>query len=78
MCKELMLVIEVDGLTHTFEEIAAKDKQRQKEIEKVGFEVIRFDDDEILNHLNRVKEKLEFWIKTRIKSTPLIPRQRGS
>ena len=28
MCKELMLVVEVDGLTHHFEEVIKKDKIR--------------------------------------------------
>ena len=30
MCKELMLIIEVDGLTHQWEEVAENDGRRQK------------------------------------------------
>ena len=37
MCKELMLIIEVDGLTHQWAEVAEKDIQRQQELEKIGF-----------------------------------------
>ncbi len=29
MCKELQLIIEVDGITHTYEEVAEKDKRKQ-------------------------------------------------
>lgn len=30
MCKELMLIVEVDGLTHQFEEVAENDIRRAK------------------------------------------------
>jgi very-short-patch-repair endonuclease len=29
MCKELQLIIEVDGITHTYEEVAEKDNRKQ-------------------------------------------------
>jgi very-short-patch-repair endonuclease len=56
MCKELNLIIEVDGITHTNEETAANDIKRQQELEKAGFTVIRFTDEEILTAINRVGE----------------------
>lgn len=30
LCKELMLIVEVDGLTHQFEEVSEKDDMREK------------------------------------------------
>lgn len=47
MCKELKLIIEVDGATHNDEEQWYKDRERQKELEEYGFTVLRFSDDEI-------------------------------
>ncbi|HET6528406.1 MAG TPA: DUF559 domain-containing protein [Balneolaceae bacterium] len=40
MCKELKLVIEVDGYTHNFEEQRYKDKERQKELEENEFTIL--------------------------------------
>lgn len=37
MCKELKLIIEVDGITHQWEETAQKDEVRQKKLEDAGF-----------------------------------------
>jgi very-short-patch-repair endonuclease len=33
------LVVEVDGVTHQDEETALKDKNRERELERVGFKV---------------------------------------
>ena len=63
MCKELMLVIEVDGITHHFEEVIKNDERRQKVLETAGFTVIRFTDDEVLNSINAVYNYLEDWIE---------------
>src|SRR5258705_2445255 len=63
MCKELMLVIEVDGITHLWEETIKKDEIRQKALESIGFTVLRFSDDEILNNIHAVNNFLEDWIE---------------
>ncbi len=62
MCKELLLIIEVDGLTHHSEKQWYKDKQRQQELEGYGFTILRFNDDEILNDLENVSRVIEIWI----------------
>ena len=51
MSTDLKLIIEVDGITHDFEETIKKDEIRQKELEKAGFTVIRFIDDNILTDI---------------------------
>jgi len=58
MCKELLLVIEVDGITHQWEETQQKDFQKQKDLEQAGFTLIRFSDGEVLNNINEVSNKI--------------------
>lgn len=77
MCKELKLIIEVDGYSHSFDEIISKDKKKQTDLENAGFSVIRFFDEEILNDIENVKRTLGGWIEDFEKSTP-YPRQRGT
>ena len=59
MCSELMLIIEVDGITHLDENVINHDEMRQKELEEVGFRVIRFTDSEVLNDIKNVERVLE-------------------
>ncbi len=56
MCKEVKLIIEVDGYTHLLEEVIEKDAIRQRKLEEVGFKVIRFKDEEVLKEINKVRE----------------------
>lgn len=55
MCKPLKLIIEVDGYSHSLEETIEKDKIKQTELEKAGFKVIRFRDEEVLKEIKNVK-----------------------
>jgi very-short-patch-repair endonuclease len=59
LCKELSLIIEVDGITHDDEKVMDKDKRRQLALENAGFIVIRFSDNEILHHIRGVREMIE-------------------
>ena len=71
VCPELMLIIEVDGLTHHWEETILKDKRKQTDLEAAGFTVLRFADDEVLNNVKTVHDYLEKWIERKLsKSTP--------
>ena len=72
MCMELMLIIEVDGITHHWEETIVRDKKKQDDLEAAGFTVLRFKDEEVLNDLNAVYGFLEEWIQKQesSKSTP--------
>lgn len=62
MCKELSLIVEVDGITHTWEEVIQKDRVRQTALEKAGFTVLRFTDSDVLKSKSSVVETLEDWI----------------
>jgi very-short-patch-repair endonuclease len=72
MCKELKLIIEVDGITHSFEETIKKDEIRQKVLENSGFRVLRFTDEEVLTAINRVRDNIEDYI-TMLESGKIIP-----
>lgn len=68
MCKELMLIVEVDGSIHELEEIRKNDEQRQKVLEEAGFTVLRFTNNEVLTNIQWVNSYLEEWIEKKIGS----------
>jgi very-short-patch-repair endonuclease len=68
MCKELMLVIETDGITHHDEKVYKKDLQKDKDLQDAGFTVLRFDDGEVLNNMESVRMTIEEWIKAKMSS----------
>lgn len=63
LCKELMLIVEVDGLTHDWEEVAENDIIRQKKLEQIGLKVLRFSDDEVLHDIVNVIRTIESYIE---------------
>lgn len=66
MCKELMLIIEVDGSIHQLEEVMKNDAERQKTLEEAGFTVLRFTNEEVLENINAVYSCLEDWIEKKV------------
>ena len=70
MCKELMLIIEVDGITHLYETTSIYDDARQKVPETIGFKVTRFTDEELLTDINGVRGVIEDWIDINYKKPP--------
>ncbi|BDD04346.1 endonuclease domain-containing protein [Aureibacter tunicatorum] len=60
---ELLLVIEIDGITHTYEYAKEKDAKRQKRIEEYGVRFLRFDDIDVKNHMNQVVNDIQCWIE---------------
>ena len=73
MCKELKFIIEVDGYSHTLDEVKEKDKQKQSDLEEVGFIVIRFTDEEILKGIENVRGAIFQEVETLKKLHPLPP-----
>ncbi|MEO9870306.1 histidinol dehydrogenase [Ekhidna sp.] len=65
----LKLIIEVDGITHSYEEMTVKDEIKQKELEDLGFTIIRITDDSILSNVDRVRS----YLSEEIKNLPLNP-----
>jgi very-short-patch-repair endonuclease len=57
MCKELRLIIEVDGITHDSK--LEKDERRTDELRRAGFNVFRFTDEEVLTNIHGVASDIE-------------------
>ncbi|MDQ8003745.1 MAG: endonuclease domain-containing protein [Pedobacter sp.] len=71
LCKELMLIIEVDGLTHDWEEVAENDIIREGQLKEVGFSVLRFSDEEVLTNIENVIRTIENYIEEYKTNHPL-------
>ena len=69
MSKELRLIVEVDGITHTYEEVTLNDEKRQEVLESAGFKFLRFTDEEVLTDINGVRRRLEDWIEENEKNS---------
>jgi len=61
-CYELRLVIELDGYTHQFEETIIKDEIKETKLNKVGLNVLRFEDNEVMNDIENVLRTIEIYI----------------
>ena len=61
------LIIEVDGSQHASDK--GKDAKRTEYLNSVGYQVLRFWDNEVLNNMDPVLEK----IRQHMKQIPLIP-----
>jgi very-short-patch-repair endonuclease len=61
-CKDLLLALEIDGITHQDEEVIYKDKTRQAELESMGVCFIRFDAMLCINKIAAVVRELVRWI----------------
>ena len=70
MCTDLMLIVEVDGISHHYDDTIRNDIKRQEEIESIGFKVLRFNDDEVLSDIDNVEKELLGFIEEFENSTP--------
>jgi very-short-patch-repair endonuclease len=66
MCKELMLIIETDGLSHHWEATVKKDLRKEKDLEEAGFTVLRFHNSEVLNDIEMVRTGIASWIEWKL------------
>ena len=57
-CREKRLVIEVDGATHSTDEELRRDAVRTAFLERVGYRVIRFQNDDVYNAMDGVLESI--------------------
>ncbi|MDD3006873.1 MAG: DUF559 domain-containing protein [Candidatus Pacebacteria bacterium] len=58
-CEELMLAIEIDGVSH--DEKYYCDIERQKDLEKFGVRFLRFQDIEVKRNMEGVVEAIKRW-----------------
>ncbi len=73
-CKELSLAIEIDGKSH-FNKYDY-DEKRQEELERLGVQILRFEDIKVKRDILNVLREIEYWI-TKNKPTP-SPSQEGN
>src|SRR3989304_7972533 len=59
LCKEIKLLIEVDGITHLDDETGEKDKQKARALESARLTIIRFTDEEVLKNMSGVIQRIE-------------------
>ena len=78
VCLPLKLVIEVDGVTHLYEETKIKDAQKDTALNEMGFEILRFDDHLILNNMDFVIGVIRDKIEELKKIHPLTPASGGN
>ena len=72
-CNELMLAIELDGYTHKFEDVVAKDKKKEARLKSLEVSVLRFDDSEVFYDINNVLRTIELYIENFEKTHPSRP-----
>ena len=70
-CKELNLVIEIDGNTHDTEEQIAYDKERDRQMQVLGLTIIRIRDEKVKKDMPNVLREIEHLI------TPPDPLKEG-
>lgn len=59
VCLEKMLVVEVDGEYHSTGEQKALDELRTEYLNSVDFSVVRFTNEQVINHINDVVAHIE-------------------
>ena len=60
-CNELMLAIEIDGISHGGRE--KYDNKRQQRLESLGIRFLRFDDNDVYYRTDKVLSEIDEWIK---------------
>ena len=58
-CKEVGLVIELDGLSHQCNDVMDLDERKQSYLESIGLKVIRFEDEEVIRDIRNVMRVIE-------------------
>ncbi|NTS39600.1 DUF559 domain-containing protein [Flavisolibacter sp. BT320] len=58
VCLKKKLVVEVDGLIHQLPKNAESDEQRTRRLKELGFDVIRFSNEEVVNNLENVLQQI--------------------
>ncbi|MFZ4739980.1 MAG: leucine--tRNA ligase [Bacteroidales bacterium] len=66
VCLSKKLIIEVDGKIH--EQQKEQDAERTLELEKIGFEVIRFTNEEIINNIDNVIDTIKSKLESKVLS----------
>ena len=68
-CHELMLGIELDGISHMFDEIQEHDQEKTQRMNQLGITILRFHDDEVFQDIDAVVQAIDTWIENHVNST---------
>ena len=74
-CHRVKLIIEIDGLIHKEKEVMDSDKTRQKELEELGYTVIRFTNEQVKTDVVNVLRELQLTIEKLFNQQNLKPTQ---
>jgi len=74
-CHELKLVVEVDGKYHEEDDASYYDSERTKELQRYGFTVVRFSNEEVLSDVESVLMQLRDFVARLRKTSPQTPLQ---
>ena len=76
--KDLMLAIEVDGVTHDSATGQQHDRRRQQRLEALGVRFLRFQDEEVKQNLEGVLTLIREWVREKNPPRPsATPPERG-
>jgi very-short-patch-repair endonuclease len=59
-CNELMLAIEIDGISHDYKVV--EDEMRQSKLESLGIRFLRFNDSDVKENIEGVVTSIRNWI----------------
>ncbi|MEM8486271.1 MAG: endonuclease domain-containing protein [Bacteroidota bacterium] len=62
-CVELMLAIEIDGMSHELKNRRERDVERQNRLEQLVIYIMRFDDLEVKQNMDKVLDSISNWIE---------------
>ena len=62
-CHDLMLAIEIDGVTHEWEEVKVKDAVKEAKMKEMGVTILRFDDNQVKADIEYVVREIGKWIE---------------
>jgi very-short-patch-repair endonuclease len=61
-CKDLLLALEIDGITHLDEKVILKDDKINMELSELGINILRFDALLVLNKVEAVLREIRNWV----------------
>jgi len=61
--RKLKLIIEIDGSSHLFDEVAERDYEKQKYLESKGYHVLRFNERQVLKELKEVSNVIHYTVE---------------
>lgn len=63
MCFDLLLIVEVDSISHDSKSQVIYDSKRDEALTEIGFTVLRFFDWEVLNNITEISNITVSWIE---------------